>query len=95
MPLSIASLEKLIGISSEHAVERLSELTPRETEIIDLLTSGTKPRKIAEGLGISPKTLDIHRANIKRKLGVRTDIDVAKFVIVKRICKAIGKRNGR
>lgn len=53
------------------AIERCQELTPREWEVLELMVAGMKNRFIAQELGISTKTLDIHRANITRKLKVR------------------------
>ena len=47
-------------------------LTDREMEVVDLVVAGNSSKVIAKTLGISPKTVDIHRANIMRKLDVRT-----------------------
>lgn len=57
-------------LSEAEAIERLETLTPREWEVLDLMMNGKKNREIAEKLQISPKTLDIHRANTTRKLRV-------------------------
>ncbi len=47
-------------------------LTKREWEIMELIVTGNPSKTIGMKLGISSKTVDIHRANIMRKLGVRT-----------------------
>ena len=47
-------------------------LTDREMEVVDLVVAGNPSKIIAKSLGISPKTVDIHRANIMRKLDVHT-----------------------
>lgn len=47
-------------------------LTDREMEVVDLVVAGNSSKIIARNLGISPKTVDIHRANIMRKLNVHT-----------------------
>lgn len=49
----------------------LGSLTDREFEIFRLIGDGKSTRVIADQLGLSPKTVDVHRANIKEKLGVR------------------------
>lgn len=49
----------------------LSLLTACETEIFNQIGTGDSPRVIAARLGISPKTVEAHRANIKSKLGIR------------------------
>jgi FixJ family two-component response regulator len=47
-------------------------LTKREREIMELIVAGNPGKVIGMKLGISSKTVDIHRSNIMRKLGVRT-----------------------
>lgn len=59
------------------AVEALKELTPREAEVCRLMAFGLKNHRIAKDLGISVKTLDIHRAAVKRKLKATTAVAVA------------------
>lgn len=44
-------------------------LTPRECEVLQLISAGKNCREIACALGISVKTAEVHRANIVRKLG--------------------------
>jgi FixJ family two-component response regulator len=47
-------------------------LTGREREVMELVVAGNSSKVIGMKLGISPKTVDIHRSNIMRKLNVRT-----------------------
>lgn len=49
--------------------QRLAQLTPREREVMDYVVQGHSSKTIAGQLGISPKTVDIHRARILHKLG--------------------------
>ena len=51
---------------------RLQALTPREREVLDGLAQGLPNKTIAYDLGISPRTVEIHRANLMTKLGVRS-----------------------
>lgn len=51
---------------------RLNALTPREREVLDGLAQGLPNKTIAYDLGISPRTVEIHRANLMSKLGVRS-----------------------
>ena len=57
---------------SGEATVRLQALTPREREVLDGLTQGLPNKTIAYDLGISPRTVEIHRANLMTKLGVRS-----------------------
>ena len=62
-------------LSRERASEatvRLQVLTPREREVLDGLAKGLPNKTIAYDLGISPRTVEIHRANLMEKLHVRS-----------------------
>ena len=62
-------------VSRERASDaevRLQALTPREREVLDGLAQGLPNKTIAYDLGISPRTVEIHRANLMTKLGVRS-----------------------
>lgn len=56
----------------------LTPLTPRQTEILRLICRGCSTRTIAEGLGLSVKTVDAHRAQLMERLGLR---DVPSLVL--------------
>jgi RNA polymerase sigma factor (sigma-70 family) len=49
---------------------RLARLTPREREVMALIVSGSHNRDIAEELGISPRTVEVHKARVMQKLNV-------------------------
>jgi two-component system response regulator FixJ len=51
---------------------RLQALTPRERDVLDGLAEGYPNKTIAYDLKISPRTVEIHRANLMMKLGVRS-----------------------
>lgn len=52
--------------------QRLIELTEREREVMLLLIRGVQAKKIADKLGISPKTVDVHRHNLMQKMQVHS-----------------------
>ena len=56
----------------EEARQRLNVLTPRERDVLTGLVQGLPNKTIAYDLGISPRTVEIHRANLMEKLGVRS-----------------------
>jgi two-component system response regulator FixJ len=57
---------------ADEAAVRLEALTPREREVLDGLARGLPNKTIAYDLGISPRTVEIHRANLMTKLEVRS-----------------------
>lgn len=57
---------------AEEARDRLNVLTPRERDVLAGLVRGLPNKTIAYDLGISPRTVEIHRANLMDKLEVRS-----------------------
>lgn len=60
---------------------QILNLSKRETEIVGLIGQGKTTRIIAEDLKISSKTVDCHRANIKKKLKLKSSADFVKLAI--------------
>ena len=58
-------------------------LTTREREILNLIAEGHKCGKIAEYLYISPKTVETHQSNLKKKLNIRTTAGLVAFALKK------------
>lgn len=61
--------------------EMLAELTVREFEILKLLVEAHSTEEIAQSLNISPKTVSNCHYQIKRKLGVATDIELVRLAV--------------
>lgn len=59
----------------------VSSLTERELDIFRALGEGLTSRKIAERFGISERTVEVHRANIKRKLGCQDSAQVLREAV--------------
>ena len=57
---------------AKSAIVRLQALTSRERDVLDGLAKGLPNKTIAYDLGISPRTVEIHRANLMSKLEVRS-----------------------
>lgn len=64
----------------EELTEKLSALSDREMEVFDRVADGQMNKVIAADLGISERTVEVHRGQVMRKLGVRT---LAQLVRVK------------
>jgi len=56
-------------------------LTPRESEVVKLVAEGRSNRAIAESLVISEKTVERHRANVLKKLGMRDRVELTRYAI--------------
>jgi two-component system, LuxR family, response regulator FixJ len=60
---------------------RISQLTPREREVLDALVAGKPNKIIAYELSISPRTVEIHRARVMDKMQARTLSDVVRMTL--------------
>ncbi len=69
------------GDAGEDSVALVSDLTPREREVLVLIAEGLTNPEIAEELVISVKTVDRHRENIMRKLNLHSRIDLVKYAL--------------
>ncbi|MEJ7806761.1 MAG: response regulator [Telluria sp.] len=56
---------------------RLTTLSPREREVLDLILAGMMNKVVADKLGISMRTVEVHRANIFDKMQVKTAVELA------------------
>ena len=92
LPLSAGALDtavsRAVGEAGEHAAaqrrlaearQRIGTLTPRECEVLDWLAEGQSNKAIAHALAISPRTVEIHRANMMAKLGARHPVDAVRI----------------
>jgi len=62
--------------ASQFYKEEENHLTTREREVLQLLVTGKSNKEIALSLGISPKTVSVHRTNLMTKLGVQNTVEL-------------------
>lgn len=56
-------------------------LTRRESEVLKEITDGSSNKEVGRKLGISPRTVEVHRARIMEKLGARNAADLVRIVL--------------
>lgn len=62
--------------------ERSASLTEREREVMKLIVGGNLNKEIADQLGISVKTVEVHRSRVMDKMAARTVADLVQFSVV-------------
>jgi len=77
-----------IGVSLGDLVEAPREafahclsLSPRQREVLQLVAEGRPARAIAEVLGVSRKTVEFHKANMMRVLGLRSTAELTRYAL--------------
>lgn len=75
------ALERVLSRRAEKAetLALLSSLTTRESEVLDRIAEGFTTRQIAEGLDLSPRTIESHRAAIGAKLGTTSQAEMTRL----------------
>jgi DNA-binding NarL/FixJ family response regulator len=58
-----------------------SKLTPRQQEVLQLLTKGLSTKEIADSMQVSTKAVEFHKGNITRRLGIRTTAELTRFAL--------------
>ncbi len=79
----ITRLLERFGSGAPHEI-----LTTREHEILQMAAEGLTSSQIGNVLSISPRTVEMHRGNLMRKLGLRSQADLVRFAIRNHIVAA-------
>ncbi len=79
--MSSRILEIFSGRKSQTESSPVGKLTDREFEVFQLIGQGVSTREIAEQLHLSVKTVEVHRANIKEKLALKTAIELVRYAV--------------
>ncbi|HEX6397672.1 MAG TPA: LuxR C-terminal-related transcriptional regulator, partial [Steroidobacteraceae bacterium] len=59
----------------------LESLTDREREVMDLMTQGKQNKAIAQDLGVSPRTVEIHRARVMEKMNAQSVAELVRMML--------------
>lgn len=83
---ALALEQEAHGRYAERALlqKKISSLTPRETEIMDLMIAGNANKVIAIDLNISQRTVEIHRSRVMQKMGTHSLAQLVQMVMTAR-----------
>lgn len=79
--MSATILEIFSGRTKSSDASPVGRLSDREFEVFQLIGGGKGTRQIAEKLHLSVRTVEVHRANIKEKLDLKTATDLVHFAV--------------
>ena len=60
----------------------IGRLTPRQKEIVGLIGQGMTSKEMAQILGVSSWTVHFHRKNIRRQLGIRSELEMCRYAVL-------------
>ena len=82
--LQVDENQRLAASDADSVNTLTSRLTTREQQVMKLVLAGTLNKVIADELQISMRTVEVHRANLFEKMGVRTAVELAQLLAGKR-----------
>ena len=75
---------------TQEVMTQLARISGREREVLELVADGLSSKEIARQLDLSPRTIEVHRANLFSKLGVDSLADLIRFYL--KALEATGKK---
>lgn len=78
--LEVDRRQRALEVDEANFRSRLAELTPREREVMDHVVSGAPNKAIAMDLGLSERTIEIHRSRAMKKMGVTSLAELVRMV---------------
>lgn len=82
--LKLDETQRAAASSADSVNARLDKLTTRERQVMELVLAGKLNKVIADELQISMRTVEVHRSNLLDKMGVRTAVELAQILAIKR-----------
>ena len=79
--LSDRAIAAYVQQAQAPSLDLYETLTTREREVLQLTAEGLSSSEVAAQLSISPRTAETHRANLMRKLGLRTQTDLVRYAL--------------
>lgn len=74
---ALAAVQSEDALKAQRLREALAQLSEREREVLDQVLAGHYNKNIADHLGITPRTVEFHRANLFSKMGVDSAVELA------------------
>ena len=84
-PFSSNAIELYMRKARVDATDPYEKLTEREREVLQLVCEGHSNGEIARHLGISPRTVEVHRGHMMHKLNLRNQVGLARYAIARGI----------
>lgn len=82
--LKLDENQRVAASDADSVNTQINRLTTREREVMEMVLAGKLNKVIADELQISMRTVEVHRANLFEKMGVRTAVELAQLLAGKR-----------
>lgn len=82
--LEADAARRTLQANQDSVMARMAQLTPREREVMDRILAGKFNKVIADELQIAVRTVEVHRARIFEKMGVKSAVELAQLLAAQR-----------
>ena len=82
--LQLDAKQRMAASDADSVNTLIDRLSTRERQVMERILAGKLNKVIADELGISMRTVEVHRANVFEKMGVRTAVELAQLVASRR-----------
>jgi len=89
-PLAARGMDAYLEEAGSSSTDPYEKLTPRERQILQLVAEGHTSASIASRLSISSRTVEVHRANVMRKLNLHSQAELIRYAIWKGVVQSSG-----
>jgi len=90
LPISQRAINAFVNKSEAQASDLYNTLTNREHEVLHLVAQGYTNTEIAARLFVSPRTVEVHRANVMRKLRLQNHAQLVQYALQRKLLPANG-----
>lgn len=80
-PVASEVVKRHVHVPGGPSARQMDNLTPRERDVLKLIARGDHTKRIADRLGISPKTVLVHRQNMMKKLGIDSLAGLVRYAL--------------
>jgi DNA-binding NarL/FixJ family response regulator len=80
-PFADRAIELYAQMNSAESEDPYETLTDREREVLQLVGQGHSNLEVGELLRISPRTVEVHRAKLMRKLNIKSQMDLMRYAM--------------
>src|SRR5690349_23281012 len=91
---ALPDITEILSLGSSAPRKNPGSLSVREREVLQLVVEGRSAKEIGDVLHLSAKTVEFHKYNMMKKLGLHTTIELAKYAMERQLFAPVAGKSG-